>query len=206
MKDVSDSEMSIWERIALPVSVLGTLLLAWVSAGFLWSFITSSDIQATVPMTLLIVENTPSRSAVKKQATIDIASLHLLGKFELEKKVKPKIEPKVVKKKVKKLKRTALRLVLRGIIRYPGELQRTRVMLVTANGKESVYRVGDSIDDRAKLLEIGQKEIILEVDGERQVLEMIKKTSQRNTASRATSRRSRGRQSNRPRRTPVTKR
>lgn len=158
------------ERLATPAALAGNLTLAWLVADLIWS--------AVVPVTWTEISHIAQRSpsaAETNAETIpraDIASLHLMGEFKAVSDAPPPPKPKP-KPKVRP-PTTDLSLTLRGVIRYPGRPDQTRVMLAGADGKEKIYRSGDAIDERAKLLEIGAREVILEVDGERQILEIAK--------------------------------
>jgi general secretion pathway protein C len=131
--------------------VVGIVYLTYVISDLIWLPFAQDSVIATD----VVTTNTVQRSQT--------LPTHIFGQ-----------EQKIVKQKYTKVKQTKLSLVLVGIINKKNHP--IAIIKLTKEGADKVYSVGDKINNKAKLKDIGNNFVIIDHNGKDEKLTLMHKT------------------------------
>jgi general secretion pathway protein C len=131
--------------------VVGIVYLTYVISDLIWLPFAQDSVIATDVVTT---------NAAQRSQTLPT---HIFGQ-----------EQKIVKQKYTKVKQTKLSLVLVGIINKKNHP--IAIIKLTKGGIDKVYSVGDKINNKAKLKDIGNNFVIIDHNGKDEKLTLMHKT------------------------------
>lgn len=157
-------------KLAPWVSRLLVILIGYVAATVALRFVPVQDTQASVLPSSAPIEAQPvSGSVSMAEIALDASRQNIFGKAG----VKP---VEVVKSEAPKTQRATLNLALVGV--YSAQPADRAIAIVSANGKpEEVFRVGETIIDRATLMEVLPNEIVVDNRGRREIYKLPEKVA-----------------------------
>ncbi len=157
-------------KLAPWVSRLLVILIGYVAATVALRFVPIEDTQASVVPRSAPLEAPPaSGSPSMAEIALDASRQNIFGKIG----VKPVA---VAKTDEPKTQRATLNLALVGV--YSAQPADRAIAIVSANGKpEEVFRVGETIIDRATLLEVLPNEIVVDNRGRREIYKLPEKVA-----------------------------
>lgn len=143
------------------------LLLAYQAADLSWKLIAPAP-----PVSIPSVSVSQSRTAAASDARVDlIIAANLLGSVQTQKvqQVVAKTTPQAIKT------RHAVKLI--GIVHSPVAAHSVAILL--SNNQQAAYGVGDDLNlgRVSRLLEVQQDRVVIEVDGQREYIELVAERS-----------------------------
>lgn len=157
------------QPLAARLSLLLLLvLLMWLAVRWLLLLISGPDIVVRMPELPQSVRSTSQAGMVSGNS---IADLHLFGQAGVANPLLLEMLPE-----------TSLDLELRGIVAATAEDQQGHAIIVSSDGREWVYGVGDRLADDTEVVAITAQQVVLQRNGQRETLSLPNLAAQRRTA------------------------
>jgi len=157
------------QTIAARLSLILLLLLTmWLAVRWLLLLISGPELVVRMPEL-----PTQAGTAASSQAAgggSSIADLHLFGEAGVANPLLLEMLPE-----------TSLDLALRGIVAAADEDQQGHAIIVSSDGREWVYGVGDRLSDDTEVVAITAQQVVLQRNGQRETLSLPNRAEEQRT-------------------------
>ena len=150
--------------------VLLVLLALWLAVRWLLLLISGPDIVVNMPDLPQPANDRAQSGAVGTASGNSIAELHLFGEAGVANPLMLEMLPE-----------TSLDLELRGIVAAAAEDQQGHAIIVSSDGREWVYGVGDRLADDTEVMAITAQQVVLQRNGQRETLSLPQLAAPRST-------------------------
>lgn len=158
-------------RLPEMVSLLLIIACAYVLSEISWSLFAPTEDITITQTTTSRAKSTNNKTS--NQAFRQLTSAHLFGVVTNQKSAAPTTAPK-----------TKLNLILKGVLSAENNSGASAIISQGKNGKEDIYSIDDKISSGVIIKEIHPEHVVLERQGRRETLELIKTESKNSIISR----------------------
>ncbi|MGD8593350.1 MAG: type II secretion system protein GspC [Gammaproteobacteria bacterium] len=154
------------KRLPMIATLIGIVLIANSFAALTWKLVPIPETPdfPDSPRAVQASGAQTSRGAVEQPLAVKISQFHLFGKFEKKKAPPPVME-------VAAAPETRLNLKLRGVF-SSNDKELARAIIADAKGDDESYAIGDEVPGGATLNDIFEDRVILERNGQLEVLKL----------------------------------
>jgi general secretion pathway protein C len=161
-------QASFSSKLAKWVSLLLLVGCSWSAGTLVWTILEPAGIQNTALPTSNTIEQQPATTVSNKQAGLDsVAQLHLFGTVQ-KANASQAIVPVVTN-----APETRLSLTLKGIVSNTAG-QSALALIAEGKGMEKVYKIGMTIANQAKIHAINPDHVVLDRNGNLEILKLPK--------------------------------